>query len=83
MRNWTTVDQQAESAGIAENRMRSYRTKIIGNKSIIYNNVVRYNSVPATVIKKRTVAPGKHEKINVDKPEILKLKMPVFNLLED
>lgn len=73
MRNWDSIDQEAQSAGAADLRLRQYQPKR-NYKSILYNNVVRTGQIPAMIVK--TKLPVKH----TVKP---KHKLPVFNLIKD
>jgi len=52
MKNWTTIDQQAESAGIAERKLRQCQTKH-NHKAILHNTIARSGQIPVIIVKRR------------------------------
>lgn len=74
MRNWTAIDQQAESAGIAERRLRQYQDRH-NYKAILYNTVARHNQIPAIIVKTK-----QHKIKHNTKCKVSKFQLHTFSL---
>jgi len=71
VKNWTTIDQQAESAGIAEHKLRQCQTKH-NHKAILHNTIARSGQTPAMIVK--------HRKTKMKHNTKPKRKITVFSL---